>query len=572
MSNFVRMIVVSCAIALACLADFFPNSIAAQAQTAAADRPVPPRLSYARAQYLKRHPSELAALMARLPPHHKFASASAEEAPLPGPTVGGTWTKLKHNFPGPQGASGPHLMMDGTVLAQNYCSSDWYKLTPDINGSYEHGTWSKIASMPSNYTPLYYASQVLPDGRLIVNGGEYNENCVLGQESWTTLGAIYDPSANVWTPIPAPSGWTYIGDAQSVVLMNGDYMLADCCDTNNSGGGLEALWDPTTAIGTWTTTGAGKADANDEEGWSLLPNGNLITADAYVYLSTCGDNTELYDTNAGAWASAGNSPVQLSDCSGASPSYEVGPQVLRPNGTVVMFSGTATGAASGTAIYNSTTGTLAQGGNVPKVGGAYYTLADAPAALESNGKLLFAASPSAEGFPKPTHFFEYSTNNAAQRITHDPTGVSGNNSYVYNLLVIPTGEILETDQTGTVQLYTPVGGPPVGVAPVITSVPKTLKRGVTNTIAGKQLNGLSEAGGYGDDVQTTTDYPLIRVKNDKTGHVFYCVTTGQSSRDIARGAATTATFVVPARVERGPSTLRVVTNGVASVARNVTIE
>ncbi len=28
--------------------------------------------------------------------------------------------------------------------------------------------------MPSNYVPLYFASAVLPDGKLIVNGGEYN--------------------------------------------------------------------------------------------------------------------------------------------------------------------------------------------------------------------------------------------------------------------------------------------------------------------------------------------------------------------------------------------------------------
>ena len=51
--------------------------------------------------------------------------------------------------------------------------------------------------------PLYFASAVLPDGRYIMNGGEYNN----GADAWTKLGAIYDPVANVWTAVtPLPDG------------------------------------------------------------------------------------------------------------------------------------------------------------------------------------------------------------------------------------------------------------------------------------------------------------------------------------------------------------------------------
>jgi hypothetical protein len=38
-------------------------------------------------------------------------------------------------------------------------------------------TWSQIASLPSGYIPSFFASAVLPDGRVIVEGGEYNDNC-----------------------------------------------------------------------------------------------------------------------------------------------------------------------------------------------------------------------------------------------------------------------------------------------------------------------------------------------------------------------------------------------------------
>jgi len=37
-----------------------------------------------------------------------------------------------------------------------------------------NGTWLQLASLPPGYSPLYFASAVLPDGRLIVEGGEFN--------------------------------------------------------------------------------------------------------------------------------------------------------------------------------------------------------------------------------------------------------------------------------------------------------------------------------------------------------------------------------------------------------------
>ena len=51
--------------------------------------------------------------------------------------------------------------------------------------------------------PLFFASAVLPDGRLIVEGGEQN----FANYVWTNMGAIYDPLTNVWTSINPPAGW-----------------------------------------------------------------------------------------------------------------------------------------------------------------------------------------------------------------------------------------------------------------------------------------------------------------------------------------------------------------------------
>ena len=66
---------------------------------------------------------------------------------------GQSWQPLTHQ---PSFSPGAVLLLtDGTVLAHSEpnclsCTStdysSWYKLTPDSNGSYVDGTWSKLAS------------------------------------------------------------------------------------------------------------------------------------------------------------------------------------------------------------------------------------------------------------------------------------------------------------------------------------------------------------------------------------------------------------------------------------------
>ena len=90
-------------------------------------------------------------------------------------TQSGTWDPLNHALcTDSQPCFSPKaalLLTDGTVIINEQCSSRWFQLTPDINGSYRNGSWSQIASLPTGYAPLYFASQVLPDGRVIINGG-----------------------------------------------------------------------------------------------------------------------------------------------------------------------------------------------------------------------------------------------------------------------------------------------------------------------------------------------------------------------------------------------------------------
>ncbi len=303
------------------------------------------------------------------------------------PATSQAWIPLV-NQPDPSlGLSNPLLLTDGTVIAHQACGMQWWRLTPDQYGSYINGTWKRIASLPAGYGPLYFGSAVLPDGRVIMMGGEDNgtpDNC---QSVWTNLGAIYDPTTNKWTSVAPPDGWTTIGDAQSVVLPNGLYMQANCCTKQS------ALLNPKTL--TWTMTGQGKFDVNDEEGWNLLPDGTVLTVDAYVFqYKADGKNYEIYHPSKGNWTSgpAPGTIVQLWDSypNAQGASNEVGPAVLRPDGTVFATGANgAPGKPGHTAIYDTKTKTWTAGPNFP----GDLDIADGPASLLPNGNVLVQTSP-----------------------------------------------------------------------------------------------------------------------------------------------------------------------------------
>src|SRR5690348_794031 len=50
----------------------------------------------------------------------------------------------------------------------------------------------------------------------------------------------------------------------------------NCCTTD------EAILTLTNGVASWAATGTGKFDWNDEEGWTMLPGGKILTVDCYV--------------------------------------------------------------------------------------------------------------------------------------------------------------------------------------------------------------------------------------------------------------------------------------------------
>ena len=463
--------------------------------------------------------------------------ASSQEA-----FTAGTWTKVV--AAPPAGVGHLQLLTDGSVIGlDSGCSATgaWYRLTPNSAGSYVNGTWSTIGGMPVGYNPLYFGSAVLPTGQFIVMGGEYLScNAV-----WTTLGAIYNPVTNKWTTMTPPTGWTTIGDAQTVVLASGKFMLANCCTTD------EALLTKTSPV-TWTATGTGKADSNDEEGWTLLASGKLLTVDANNGANP--STSEIYDPATGKWTAGPSVGVQLEDPS----SHELGPAVLRPDGTVFYA-----GATPNNRVYKSSTNTWAA---APSFGGTL-DIADGPGSLLPDGNVLLDTSPGVFGIG--TKFFEW--DGTALHSVPGPPNAASDSSYYGNMVILPTGQILFSDFSADVEVYTPSGSPCTGCAPTITTVASTLTHGVkNNVIKGTQFSGKSQGAAYGDDSQSATNFPLVRI-TDASGKVVFCRTHNFNSGVATGTKVVTTQFDIPATIALGSATLQVVTNGIPSAAKTVTI-
>jgi hypothetical protein len=480
----------------------------------------------------------------------------------------GSWTPVTHAPPLTGTFAGlgfPHLMTDGTVIAQQYNNDIgtglMWKLTPNNAGSYINGTWSQIASLPvissAQYAPLYHASAVLPDGRLIFMGGQYNGSAL---QVWTNLGAIYNPVTNSWTSVTAPSFFSpYLGDACSVVLANGTFMLADPFYNLISPPDAPAATLNATTLA-WTQTGAGKSDSNNQEGWTLLPNGKVLTVDVYVgthpYPATP-TNSEIFDPSTGNWSTAGSTIHSLTD----PVNFQIGPAILMPNGNVF-----AVGDDGNTSIYNSSTGGWAVGPTLPMGPGGEGQLGcmDAPAALLPNGNVLLAASPINPVYNAPTYFYEF--NGSAFTLTATTTNAPHVASYNFGMLVLPSGQILSMDTSADVEIYTPADSTHNAAwEPVIYCSPKKVQVSKSYQISGLLFNGMSQASMYGDDYQAATNYPLVRITNNATGHVFYCHTHDHTYMGVAAPSVrVSTTFDVPLSVETGKSTLQVVTNGIPS--------
>lgn len=479
-----------------------------------------------------------------------------------------TWTPVQ-NVPPNFTAGAIALLTDGRVLVHEEGTAGdfgiWYTLTPDINGHYETGTWTQIASLPTGYGPKNFSSAVLPDGRYIIEGGQYNNGV---ENANTNMGAIYDPVANTWTSVNPPldqSGmpWTSIGAAPSVVLADGTYMQTDCCDGPPF---LAALLDASTL--TWIPTGTGKFDRYQQEGMVLLPGGKVLDVDAYFGTGMMmGMNYEMYDPSTGAWTIPGMASAQFweSDCN---PNY-IGPAVLQPNGTVFQ-TGADCPNAGHTGMYSPNPNTWAAGPDfppctLPNCQGDFYDVENGPAALEINGNVLVYASPGRRN--TPGQMFEW--NGSTLSIAPNPPNYLMDPSIRGHLLMLPTGQIMFTDLSSDVELFTSAGNPYTGWTPTVLlpDALTELTQGSTVQLNGTNFNGASQNNAYGAFFQDATNYPLVQLTSTHpptTGQVYYLRTHDHSTMAVGYHGPAYTHVDITSSIPTGTYTLEIVVNGLRS--------
>ena len=152
-----------------------------------------------------------------------------------------TWTPLKNRAPGVARAFA--LLTDGTVMV-DLDGQHWSRLTPDRQGNYANGDWTTTPGSSMSIARFSFTTQVLPNGKLWVFGGEYSGVGMIANLNGT--GEIFDPVSNTWSPVPPllQSGTCWASSQFGANITKDSAILADIVSTSG--------WQPG-----WTVTGSG---------------------------------------------------------------------------------------------------------------------------------------------------------------------------------------------------------------------------------------------------------------------------------------------------------------------------
>ena len=171
------------------------------------------------------------------------------------------------------------------------------------------------------------------------------------------------------------------------------------------------------------------------------------------------------------------------------------------------------------------------------------------------------------------------SSNVITQVTDTSTAPS-DPSYVNNFVLLPPAMSSERISAATSRYTRPrIKHSNQPVRPVVNSAPSCISAGGTYFVSGTQFNGLSHGAAYGDDYQSDTNFPLVRIVNNQ--HRARCLsrepsTTAHvrlpSARRQARNSGTTSHRRRRQHAlrccERHPSMGTAVTSGlIAPVAR-----
>lgn len=430
------------------------------------------------------------------------------------------------------------------------------------------------------------------DPTILLPGGKILAGNIFNRSTY-----IYDPATNVWT-FGANKFYNDRSDEEGWTKLPGDKILTyDLFQSVSAGTGYAEIYDAATNLWTPITPADGTADGtlpvltSSALGFELGPL--LRLQDGRVFVIGANNHTALYDPSTNGWAAGPNIAGTLSNAFGTINNAAFGaddaPAALLPNGHVLLAADA--GANPITTTGNTTAGSTTVT-NIPSTAGlqvgwsvtgptgvlaASTTIASIDSLTQihlSRAALLTVTGASLTfggTFSTPTQLFDFDpgTNTLSAVPSPDPI-LTVAPAFVTRMLVLPNGQVLFSNSTGQLWVFTPDGAPNPTYRPAINDI--TYKGGGVFTMTGKQLNGPSNGSSYGDDVESDENYPILRLQS-LTGNTYYCRTTNWSSTGVAGGAAPeTVNFTLHTSVTPGTYFAIVSGAGVSSfpLAINIT--
>jgi len=341
------------------------------------------------------------------------------------------------------------LLPDGKVLVTGGDnSSGSARSSAEIyDPSATAGTFSTIsaAMITSRYD---HTATLLPDGRVLIAGGGNPGSVSLANAE------LFDPTATT-TPFSATTGsmTTSRRYHTATVLPNGKVLMAGGMHLAGDAISSAELYDPTTK--TFATTG-NLGTGRTQHTATLLPNGKvLITGGSLSGSSYSAPIAELYDPATGTFTSTGSL---------ITPRYGHTATLL-PNGKVLIAGGN--GYTVGTSIsylnsaelYDPATGTFSSTGNLV-TGRTSHT-----ASLLFNGKVLIAGGGNPGGYAAVSELYDPTTGIfsptgrlAAVRARHTATVLaSGKVLLLGGGGDVASAELVDTQESGATGRFTATG-------------------------------------------------------------------------------------------------------------------
>lgn len=404
---------------------------------------------------------------------------------------------------------------------------------------------------------------------------------------------IYHPSTDTWTmsgtKVNSPESSDEEGWAE---MTSGNILTYDLFKSIAAGAGYAEQYNPTT--GQWLSVSPSDATAagtlpvlsSPALGYELGPM--LRLQDGRMIVVGANQHTALLDPATTPLPSWSAGPDIIGNLNGISAPFgsDDAPAAILPNGHVIIAADAgpspvvSTGnLKNGSPIITSIPSTAefqiywsVSGAGIPS--GAYITSIDSPtqvhisanATAEHTSTLTFGGL-----FSNPTQLFDFDpTTNAiapmSPAIPDDNLPYSP--AYPTRMLILPTGQLLFSDGSAQLWVYTSDDTPNSALRPVINKI--TYNGGGVFTLTGEQLNGHSAGAAYGDDDQMDSNYPVIHMVTS-TGEVYYARSFNWSSVSVAGGSTPeTVNFTLNPDVTPGNYTVYVSGAGISSLpfARN----